>query len=114
MLDISYEVRKGILFIRLEGELTKDTSKKIKEEITDMIEDNGIKNVVFNIEGLSKVDEMGIQSLQENFDICKENQGSAFLCGIDRKKKGEILLNKITNDVTWIDNELSAFYKITV
>lgn len=114
MLEISYEFRKGILFIRLNGELTGITSEKLKKEITDMIEDNGITNVVFNITSLSLVDEVGIQSLEENFKICKKNHGNALLCGINKEIK-KILLKSIWFDKTiFIDNELNAFYKIMI
>lgn len=49
MLDINYEIRKGILFIRLGGVLNKNTVSKLQNEVTDMIKDNGIRNVVFNL-----------------------------------------------------------------
>lgn len=111
MLNISYEFRKGILFIRLIGELNKNTSWKLKHEINDMIEDNGITNVVFNVSQLASIDEIGINCLLENFKVCKYNNGSALLCGVNnsiRKKCNKYGLTKV------VDNELSAFGKIII
>lgn len=112
MLDINYEFRKGILFIRLFGELTRDTSFKLKREITDMIEDNGITNVVFNITKLSFIDDFGINDLLKNLEICKSNNGVGLLCGIN-KHVNLIHCDKILQ-TTIIDDELSAFNKIIV
>ena len=114
MLDISYEIRKGILFIRLDGILTKITFKKLKKEITDMIEDNGISNVVFNIERLSSIDDFGINCLKENIKICKNNDGKALLCGLNNDIKNLILKSNIFDQTTFIDSELNAFQEIIV
>lgn len=112
VLNISYEFRKGILFIRLVGELTKFTSLKLKSEITDMIEDNGITNVVFNISKLKFIDDEGISCLIKNFEICKKNNGSALLCSSNKNNKIIFSNKEIFND--FIDNELSAFEKIEI
>lgn len=83
LLTINTEIRKGILFIRLKGELTKDTVKKLKEDVTMMIKDNGIKNVVFNINNLNVIDMEGINELLYNYEFVKKNRGNSCLCGIN-------------------------------
>lgn len=112
MLDIGFEVRKGILFVRLKGDLTEQTSFKLKREITDMIEDNGITNVVFNISNVNCIDDVGIQKLKENFIVCEKNHGHAYIC-INNKKIKNIFLESYS-DKNIIDNELKAFTKIIV
>lgn len=113
MLNISYEFRKGILFIRLNGELTKTTSLQLKNEITDMLEDNGITNVVFNISNLGSIDIVGINNLIDNFEICKRNQGIALLCGANTRIK-TIFQNYKELRENMIDEELNAFRKIVI
>ena len=49
MLDIDIENKKGILFVRLYGELSKKTISKWNYDVKDLMIDNGIRNVVFNI-----------------------------------------------------------------
>lgn len=108
MLGINYEIRKGILFIRLTGHLTINTSNKVKEEVIDMIVDNGIKNVVFNISEISLVDTAGIQDLYNNFELCKKNCSNVLLCGLNK------YLGISFNSEYLVDDELSAFKKIIV
>ena len=108
MLGINYEIRKGILFIRLNGDLTINTSNKVKEEIIDMIVDNGIKNVVFNISEISLIDDTGIQELYNNFELCKKNCCNVLLCGLNK------CLGINFNKDYVVENELSAFKKIVI
>ena len=52
MLDIDMRFKQGILFIRLSGILNGDTCMKLEESISTLIEDNGIKYVLFNLNNL--------------------------------------------------------------
>ncbi len=110
MLDINFEFRKGVLFIRLRGFLTKKNIKKLDDEVTTLIRDNGIRNVVFNVSGLEKIDLKGVSRLFYNYELCKKNRGVSLLCCVnndvihDRLKSSRIF--KYMVDVT---DELSAF-----
>lgn len=77
------EFHKGVLFIRLSGELTKDTVPKLNEEVTALIKETGIKNIVFNIKELKLIDMKGINALLYNYELIKTNKGSGCVCGID-------------------------------
>ena len=52
LLDINLEFCKGILFIRLKGVLNKNTVNKLKDEVNNLVKENGIRNLVFNISEL--------------------------------------------------------------
>jgi len=110
MLDINFEFRKGVLFIRLKGELTKKNIKKLDEEVTTLIRDNGIRNVVFNVSKLDKIDLKGISRLFYNYELCKKNRGISLLCCINNnnimKKIKNTRLLKYMLETT---DELSAF-----
>ena len=62
LLDINIEFFKGILFIRLNGVLNKNTVSKLKEEVNNLVEENGIRNTVFNVSGLDSIDCYGINT----------------------------------------------------
>ena len=47
MLKINLEYRKGILFVRLKGNLNKNTAPKFMEYTLPIIEDYGIKYMVY-------------------------------------------------------------------
>lgn len=83
MLDVATEFHKGVLFIRLTGQLTNMTLSKLNEEVTNLIKDNGIRNVVFNIKGLNMIDMKGINALMHNYELIRDNKGKGCLCGIE-------------------------------
>lgn len=115
MLKISLEFRKGILFVRLGGRLTKKTVNKFNNEVTNMIKQNGIRNVVFNISKLKEIDLKGINSLFYNYEICRDNNGKLIICGLnesnslDKIKKSHLL--KYTDSS---DSELEVFNLVTI
>jgi len=83
MLGINIEFHKGILFVRLDGSLDKNTVEKLTDEVTTLIKDNGISNIVFNISNLQSIDYYGINCLLNNHKICKSNNGKSLVCGIN-------------------------------
>jgi anti-anti-sigma factor len=110
MLDVNFEFRRGILFIRLCGELTKNTIKDFDLLVTKLISDNGIRNVVFNVSELIRIDLKGISRLFYNYELCKNNKGLSLLCCIDNiniheKIEGTRLFQYMAD----LSNELSAF-----
>lgn len=114
MLDILYEFRRGILFIRLEGELTKDTYLKYKNDIIFMIKENGIKNVVLNLEKIRYIDLKGINLLFFTYECLRDNHGILMLTDINSYIEDRIIKSHITRYVKTIDNELDAFEKIII
>ena len=60
MLKISTEFRKGVLFVRLLGQIEND---KYLESINNLVEYVGIKFVVLNIENIKKIDVNNISDI---------------------------------------------------
>ena len=54
MLTVSLQITKGIMFIRLEGELTQESFHKVSEEINYLLYKQGIIAYVFNLEEVKK------------------------------------------------------------
>ena len=74
MLKIILEFRKGILFARLQGKLTKDTVSDFQEEVINLIQKNGIHTVVINVEELEELDLKGMNALLYCYESCKKNK----------------------------------------
>lgn len=109
MLDINMEFHKGILFIRLSGSLNENTIDKLKSEVTSFIKDNGIRNIVYNISKINDIDCYGINALINNYNICKENNGQALVCGMrDGLVKHRIKNSRLLNYMYEASDELSA------
>jgi stage II sporulation protein AA (anti-sigma F factor antagonist) len=80
MLEIDIDSKLGILFVRLFGQLTKNTRKKLNEEVFKLINKVGIKNVVFNVQNLTKIDDSGFKTLIKCYKTCKINKGNSIIC----------------------------------
>ena len=69
MLKINTKFYDGIMFIRLDGILSKKEVYKFKKEVPNIIRENKSRKVVFNLANLNYIDKYGINSiLQSNIN----------------------------------------------
>lgn len=108
MLFINTEFRKGIFFIRLEGDLTKDTISEFRLEVTNLIKDNEITNILINLNDLEKIDRKGINELYYIYELSKSNRGLSLICGINENIKRTIRMSRLTKYFNKIEDELYA------
>ena len=99
MLKINMEYRKGILFIRLKGELTRFNYQNFNDYLLSLIEEKGIRFIVLNLSYLKLIDNYGKDCIRTIISEAKNNNGNCLICN-----------PKIRFDdtVRIIDNELSA------
>lgn len=95
MLKTSMEFRRGILFIRVIGDLNKNTIKDIIDE--------DFKYVVINIDNIYSIDSYSIKYLNKLYKEFKKNSGNMIIC--DKFN----LSRKLFNNIPKIDNEYEAF-----
>lgn len=103
MLKINFEFRKGIFFIRLIGDLTKETYLKNETKLMSLINDNRFKYIVINTNYLNKIDLNGLNYITKIYYITKENQSNLVIC--DKMKIFKTLLNE---NVLCIDDEIEV------
>ena len=107
MLDVSFEFVKGILFVRLEGNINSNSISSVNKNLTEIISEGGIKYLVFNISNAELKEKITL------FDNCntliKTNGGKMFICGSKNK-----IENVISSNCNIINNELSALKMISV
>lgn len=89
MLDINMEIRRGILFVRLIGNLNKETSKYFKNEVSNLIEEKGIKYIVINLRQLTNLDTIGADLILDEYRYIAKIDGKVVICGVDDNKKIE-------------------------
>ena len=113
-MKMNLEYRKGIIFLRLEGSLTKRTVFKLEDKINELIE-NELNNIVLNMSNLKHIDICGISSLYYIYDVIKRCRGSTYIC-LSGNNKIEDILNEqnILNYILKIDSELKAFELIKI
>ena len=103
MLKISFEFRKGIFFIRLIGDLNKESYKEKEEEIKELIINNKFKYIVINTNHLRTIDMDGLNYITKIYYMTKDNDSNLVIC--DRFNVFSVLLN---NNVPNIKNELEV------
>ena len=94
MLKTSMEFSKGILFIRLKGDLNKDTKKGIIEK--------DFRYIVLNIDNMYSIDSYSIKYLNKIYQEYN-NYGKMIIC--DKFN----ISRKLLKDIPKIDNEREAF-----
>ena len=100
MLEINFEFRKGIFFIRLIGDLKNKNYKVQDTGLKKLIIDNKFKYIVINTNYLEKVDLDGLSYLIEIFHITKKQNSNLVIC--DKNNFFKRLLN---NNVPSIKDE---------
>lgn len=103
MININYEFRKGIMFIRLLGNLTIYNSKKVLENIINIIKQIGIKLVVLNLDNIKAIDAYGINSILILNNKLREEHDKMFICSNNCFKE------KFEHQIPIISNEIDIF-----
>ncbi len=59
-MDLAFEIRDKNLIVKLNGELDHHTAEEVREEIDQKIEQNNIKNIIFDFKDMKFMDSSGI------------------------------------------------------
>ena len=102
MLNISFEFRKGIFFIRLIGDLNKESSNE-NNYLLELIDENKFKYVVVNTNYIKNIDLSGLNYLTKMYYITKENKCNLVLCD-----KYKIIKELFNNNIPSIENEIEV------
>lgn len=103
MLEINFEFRKGIFFIRLIGNLNNQNYKQEDRNLKDLITENNFKYVVINTNYLEKVDLDGLNYLLEIFYITRLNKSNLVICD-----KNSIFKRLLNNNIPSIKDEIEV------
>ena len=108
MLNVGTEFRRGILFVRLKGHLNKDTINKLNKKVTNVVKENGIRNIVFNFKDLKSIDIKGINTIFYNYELCKDKEGLSLFCGNNDNIRNKLKKSRLINYIYETKDELSA------
>ena len=79
MLNINMEYVKGVLFVRLKGSLNSNTASKLIDNLIPILINHGIKKLVYNLSGLSSIDEVVTKSLYMGYNTVLNNYGNVLV-----------------------------------
>ena len=85
MLKINLEYNSGILFVRLNGNLNRATSHKLNRYLIPVIMKHGIKYLVYNLNELGSIDQVGKKALLNGNKAISSNKGFVYICDIPIK-----------------------------
>lgn len=103
MLNINFEFRKGIFFLRLIGDLNKESYKQKEKEIKELILKNNFKYIVINTNNLSNIDLDGLNYILKICYMTKENKSNLVICD-----KFNILKRLLNNNFPNISDEIEV------
>lgn len=109
MLKIIMEFRKGVLFVRLNGVITRDTIAKFERNVTKKIKKYKISSVVFNMNDVKKIDLKGINALFFIYELTNKEKGDTFLCNINNDVFDVLKKMKVFKYLRFIKDELEVF-----
>ena len=95
MLKTNFEFSKGILFVRIKGDLNKNTLKDLK--IKDF------KFIVLNIDNMYSIDSYSIKYLNNIYKKKKSKDGKMIIC--DKFN----ISRKLLKDIPKIEREYDAY-----
>ena len=111
MLKIDIEYRKGILFVRLIGDINKSTIKDM-EVVDNMIKKAGIKYLLINLEKVAIIRPDEVSKLISKYNNLIGDDGKLVICGYYNPMKLSI---NTTDDKVYLSNkEISAFNIINI
>jgi anti-anti-sigma factor len=82
-MDLEYN--KGILFVRLSGDLSRKGSYKLNNYLVPTILKHRIKYLVYNLFDLNNIDEFGTDAILNTKCAIKANKGKIYLCEVPKK-----------------------------
>lgn len=95
------EYRKGILFVRLKGNLNANTAPKFLEYAVPIIKNYGIRYVVYNLSELVSLDKVGETALMEGGNEAKINDGRVLI--VNNKINTCLDYDNVSNELVALD-----------
>ena len=107
MIDIEMQSFRGILFVRLSGKLTRQSINTLNKEVIKLVKKVGIKNIVFNLQGINEIDKYGENILFKSMNLCLSNKGQMLICASNSQ-----VTDKISEKIKIVNDELTAVHLI--
>lgn len=100
MLKINLEYKKGILFVRLKGNLNQTTAPRFREYALPIINDYKIKYMIYNLNNLQNIDNVGKEVIKESSNCIKKHKGQVLVIS---SKDNNLNLDNISNELVALE-----------
>lgn len=99
-MKINFQVIDKTLVVSFDGELDHHVADEIREKIDKYYNDNGLKNIIFDLKDLHFMDSAGIGLIIGRYKAVSQNNGKLFLVNISSRVEKILSMSgilKITN-----------------
>ena len=110
MLYMDLEYCKGILFVRLDGNLTRRNVYRINNYLAPVLKKHRIKYLVYNLNSILDVDRSGVDALLRTKYVMKHIQEIVYLCEVPQSLKKYLRKLRIKE----LDSELKAYELLNI
>ncbi len=110
MFQMDLEYNKGVLFVRLKGNLTSKKTYELNNYLVPVLLKHKIKYLVYNLYELNTIDESGVDALLNSKCAIRVNKGKIYVCEVTETIKKFIQRLHIKE----VENELSALQLIKI
>lgn len=76
---VTHEKKRGEVVVRLRGELDHAAAQQIRPQVDKLLEDPGVKRLVFDMEGLNFMDSSGIGVILGRYRIMNRRGGQVYV-----------------------------------
>lgn len=111
MLEVGVDVVKGVMFVNLEGELTKDTVDDFEKELNYLLYKQGMHFFVINFKDLISIEYGILNWLQNKLVEIFLSCGNVVMCGLNdlwKKKLG------VQEKLFYANDEVDALKILTI
>jgi stage II sporulation protein AA (anti-sigma F factor antagonist) len=113
-LMMDFEVKQDVLIIRLSGELDHHTAEELREKVTDTLERELIRHIVFNLEHLTFMDSSGLGVILGRYKQIKNLGGEMVVCSISPTVKRLFEMSGLFKIIRLENNEQFALKTLGV
>jgi stage II sporulation protein AA (anti-sigma F factor antagonist) len=113
-LMMDFEVKQDVLIIRLSGELDHHTAEELREKVTDTLERESIRHIVFNLEHLTFMDSSGLGVILGRYKQIKNLGGEMIVCSISPTVKRLFEMSGLFKIIRLENNEQFALETLGV
>ncbi len=107
MFKTDIEFKKGVLFVRIDGELNKTNSIDLRKSIIPLLLKYGFRYVVLNLDNVNYIDNYAMELFEEINDIVIKYNGKTTL--IKNRKLDKLLKGSLIEKILYkVKNEKSA------
>lgn len=104
-MDLELKLIRNTLIIRLKGEFDMLKAEKIRRQIDERLQEDQVRNLVFNLEKVSFVDSSGLGVIIGRYKKVKEKDGRMYIVGAQPVVEKILVLSGINKLVPLFKNE---------